>query len=164
MAGRHIFSRPPSRIGPDGIARDRWDVAIETVQGTILVECGAVRERVSQELARKIFDAVKDLERVLTLPFHFRLARTMIDRTREHEQQVGQPVHVRQQVRVDAIGAERHNRPLRSTADGAREMQQRARAIAAGKDEPAQRRQLGLESIDPVFETLDVRRRSRPPS
>ena len=31
---------------------------------TILVECGAVRERVSQELARKIFDAVKaDLEK-----------------------------------------------------------------------------------------------------
>jgi len=52
---------------PEGIARDRWDVAIETVnpqQGTILVECGAVRERVSQELARKIFDAVKtDLEK-----------------------------------------------------------------------------------------------------
>jgi hypothetical protein len=49
---------------PEGIARDRWDVAIETVKGTILVECGAVRERVSQELARKVFDAVKsDLER-----------------------------------------------------------------------------------------------------
>jgi hypothetical protein len=52
---------------PEGIARDRWDVAIETVNpqgGTILVECGAVRERVSQELARKVFDAVKnDLER-----------------------------------------------------------------------------------------------------
>jgi hypothetical protein len=48
---------------PDGIARDRWDVAIETTNGTILVECGAVRERVSQELARKVFDAVKsDLE------------------------------------------------------------------------------------------------------
>ena len=44
---------------PEGIARDRWDVAIETANGTILVECGAVRERVSQELARKIFDAVK---------------------------------------------------------------------------------------------------------
>jgi hypothetical protein len=49
---------------PEGIARDRWDVAIETVHTTILVECGAVRERVSQELARKIFDAVRgDLEK-----------------------------------------------------------------------------------------------------
>jgi hypothetical protein len=44
---------------PEGIARDRWDVSIETVNGNVLVECGAVRERVSQELARKIFDAVK---------------------------------------------------------------------------------------------------------
>jgi hypothetical protein len=48
---------------PDGIARDRWDVAIETVTGTTLVECGAIRERVSQELARTIFDRIKgDME------------------------------------------------------------------------------------------------------
>jgi len=44
---------------PEGIARDRWDVAIETLTGTVLVECGAIRERVSQELARAVFDAVK---------------------------------------------------------------------------------------------------------
>jgi len=44
---------------PEGIARDRWDVAIETTEGTVLVECGAIRERVSQELARAVFDAVK---------------------------------------------------------------------------------------------------------
>ena len=43
----------------DGIARDRWDVAVETVTGTVLIECGAIRERVSQELARSVFDAVK---------------------------------------------------------------------------------------------------------
>jgi len=49
---------------PEGIARDRWDVAIEAVDGTVLVECGAIRERVSQELARTVFDAVKrDVER-----------------------------------------------------------------------------------------------------
>jgi hypothetical protein len=49
---------------PEGIARDRWDVAVETVAGTTLIECGAIRERVSQELARRIFDAIKqDLER-----------------------------------------------------------------------------------------------------
>jgi hypothetical protein len=49
---------------PDGIARDRWDVAIEAVNGTTLVECGAIRERVSQELARAVFDAVKrDIDR-----------------------------------------------------------------------------------------------------
>src|SRR6266850_194150 len=44
---------------PEGIARDRWDVMVETVTGTVLIECGAIRERVSQELARKIFDAIK---------------------------------------------------------------------------------------------------------
>ena len=49
---------------PEGIARDRWDVAIETVNGMMLVECGAIRERVSQELARTVFEAVKrELER-----------------------------------------------------------------------------------------------------
>jgi hypothetical protein len=48
---------------PDGIAHDRWDIAIETVTGTTLVACGAIRERVSQELARTIFDRIKrDLE------------------------------------------------------------------------------------------------------
>lgn len=44
---------------PEGIARDRWDVAIETVCGVTIVECGAIRERVSQELARSIYDAVR---------------------------------------------------------------------------------------------------------
>src|SRR5438034_1224703 len=44
---------------PEGIARDRWDVALETVTGTTLVQCGAIRERVSQELARTVFEAVK---------------------------------------------------------------------------------------------------------
>jgi hypothetical protein len=49
---------------PEGIARDRWDVAIETGPATMLVECGAIRERVSQELARAIYDAVRrDVER-----------------------------------------------------------------------------------------------------
>lgn len=44
---------------PEGIARDRWDVAIETVTGTVLVACGAIRERVSQELARAIYESVR---------------------------------------------------------------------------------------------------------
>jgi hypothetical protein len=49
---------------PEGIARDRWDVAIETTSSATLIECGAIRERVSQELARAVFDAVKrDIER-----------------------------------------------------------------------------------------------------
>jgi hypothetical protein len=45
---------------PEGIARDRWDVAVETVSGATLIECGAIRERVSQELARAVFEAIKN--------------------------------------------------------------------------------------------------------
>jgi hypothetical protein len=58
---------------PEGIARDRWDVAVDIVEpgepeGTaptvLLIECGAIRERVSQELARSVFDAFKrEIER-----------------------------------------------------------------------------------------------------
>jgi len=34
-------------------------VAIEATDQTTLVECGAIRERVSQELARAVYDAVR---------------------------------------------------------------------------------------------------------
>jgi hypothetical protein len=44
---------------PQGIVHDRWDVLIGTDAGEILVRCGSVRERVSQELARAVFDAVR---------------------------------------------------------------------------------------------------------
>ncbi len=48
---------------PEGIARDRWDVAVEALNGTLLIECGAIRERVSQELARTIFERLRrDME------------------------------------------------------------------------------------------------------
>ena len=68
VSQRHsnIATRQPTSFEdrPEGIARDRWDVAIETVTDTVLVECGAIRERVSQELARTVYDAVrKDLDR-----------------------------------------------------------------------------------------------------
>lgn len=44
---------------PEGIAHDRWDVLVGTDSGNTLVECGSIRERVSQELARRVFDVVK---------------------------------------------------------------------------------------------------------
>src|SRR2546423_6455769 len=46
-------NRPPTTFDdrPEGIARDRWDVAIEAVNGTTLVECGAIRQPVPPELA-----------------------------------------------------------------------------------------------------------------
>jgi hypothetical protein len=63
LSTRHVreAARHPTGFDdrPEGIARDRWDVAIETITGMVLVECGAIRERVSQELARQVFDAVK---------------------------------------------------------------------------------------------------------
>jgi hypothetical protein len=63
LSTRHVreAARHPTSFDdrPEGIARDRWDVAIETITGMVLVECGAIRERVSQELARQVFDAVK---------------------------------------------------------------------------------------------------------
>ena len=98
---------------PEGIARDRWDVAIETVAGTMLVECGAVRERVSQELARKIFDAVKDGAMRIRSPLGFRLARAMIDGARQDEQQVREPIDVRHHMSIHVAGAQRHNRRAR---------------------------------------------------
>src|SRR6185369_2048566 len=68
VSRRHAGSAPVQPTSfedrPEGIARDRWDVAIERLDGTTLVECGAIRERISQELARAVFDAVKrDIER-----------------------------------------------------------------------------------------------------
>jgi len=51
-------------VEESGIARDRWDVAVDTVTGTAVIACGAIRERVSQELARSVFSAIRlDLER-----------------------------------------------------------------------------------------------------
>lgn len=44
---------------PEGLSRDRWDVVIDTEDDTVLVPCGAIREQISQELARAVFDAVK---------------------------------------------------------------------------------------------------------
>lgn len=38
---------------------DQWDVAIEIDSEIIVIKCGAIRERVSQELARRIFEATK---------------------------------------------------------------------------------------------------------
>lgn len=42
----------------EAFERDRWDVAIDLELDTIIVECGAIRERVSQDLARRVFDTV----------------------------------------------------------------------------------------------------------
>ena len=67
VSNRFSGSREPQPVNvddhPDAFERDRWDVAIELDAGTVLVACGTIRERVSQELARRVFDAVtRDIE------------------------------------------------------------------------------------------------------
>ena len=64
-----ISTRFPSAAStPDGarpgltqfeaFERDRWDVTVDYGQETVLVECGAIRERVSQDLARHVFETI----------------------------------------------------------------------------------------------------------
>lgn len=43
----------------DPVERERWDVDIETAGERVLVACGSIRQQVSQDLARRIFDAVR---------------------------------------------------------------------------------------------------------
>ena len=55
---------PDGADSPDGAAvpeveRERWDVAIDTAGERVLVACGSIRQQVSQELARSVFDAVR---------------------------------------------------------------------------------------------------------
>lgn len=44
---------------PEAFERDRWDVEVNLGDHSVLVECGAIRERVSQELARQVFEVIK---------------------------------------------------------------------------------------------------------
>ena len=83
----------------------------------------------------------------------------MVRRARHHEQQIGQPVQVDDDDRLDRVRAQRDDPPLGAAADRAGEVQQRARGAAAGQDEPAQRRQFRLETDRSLLEPLDVGRR-----
>ena len=61
---RRLSSHTPEAVEPsvhraNDFERDRWDVAIESADRTVVVECGAIRERVSQDLAREVFEAVR---------------------------------------------------------------------------------------------------------
>ncbi len=80
----------------------------------------------------------------------------MIDGAAEHEQQIREAVYVNQKMLVDLIHAQRHDRPLGPAADGARKVKQRAGTASSWKDEPAKRRQLRLEPIDPVLDASHV--------
>jgi hypothetical protein len=56
--GDEASARNPASTGADGFARERWDVAIDTLADPTIVACGSIREGVSQELARAVFAAV----------------------------------------------------------------------------------------------------------
>ena len=95
------------------------------------------------------------------LPLHLGLAGTMIDDAGNDEQEIGEPIDVCEQMRLDMIRTERDNRSFGAAAHGPREMQQRTGSIAAGQNEAAQRREFCLESIDPLFESSNVGVRHR---
>ena len=66
------------------------------------------------------------------LPLDFRLAGPMIDGAREHEQQIGQPIDVREHLRIDAICAKRHDRTFGELPDRVkRSISHRSRAAIA---------------------------------
>ena len=50
---------PPDGAAVPEVERERWDVAIDTAGERVLVACGSIRQQVSQELARSVFDAVR---------------------------------------------------------------------------------------------------------
>lgn len=81
----------------------------------------------------------------------------MIDHARRDKQQIGEAIHVRQQMRVDVLTSEKDDRAFSAAADRAGKVQQGARAATARKNETPKRWKLGIESVDPFFESSDVR-------
>ena len=57
--GESAAADPPDGASAPEVERERWDVAIEAGRERVLVECGSIRQQVSQELARGVFDAVR---------------------------------------------------------------------------------------------------------
>jgi hypothetical protein len=57
-----VGSAPPApataTADEEAFIRDRWDVVIDTSSASVTISCGAIRERISQDLARRIYDAV----------------------------------------------------------------------------------------------------------
>lgn len=54
-----IDARTGDAMSAEAFERDRWDVALETDRETVVIHCGGIRERVSQDLARRIFEAAE---------------------------------------------------------------------------------------------------------
>ena len=65
---------PTAALEPGTVERERWDVGIELENQTILVECGSIRQQVSQEMARRIFESVKQAIEALDQGSHHSLS------------------------------------------------------------------------------------------
>ena len=72
----------------------------------------------------------------------------------------GDEEKIRQPVEIDdrRFLVQRDQQPLRTAADGARDVQVRRRRASAGKDEVAQRCQLALHRVDRFLQLRDARR------
>jgi hypothetical protein len=79
----------------------------------------------------------------------------MVNRTRHHEQQIGEPVDIPDQDLVDRR-PQRHHAPLRTPADRPRHVQRGTGLDAAGEDKMRERGEIGLEPIDQLLEALDI--------
>jgi len=58
-AARAGVSLPEPASPPDFEGRERWDVRLHTGEGPVEVPCGTLREGVSREAARAVFQAVR---------------------------------------------------------------------------------------------------------
>lgn len=56
------------------VERERWDVEIDLGGQTVLVECGSIRQQVSQEMARRIYESVKRMIETHDLDDHHSLS------------------------------------------------------------------------------------------
>ena len=68
------------------------------------------------------------------------------------KQQIGQPIDVREDHRVDRVDAKQDNATLGTTTNGPGEMKHRPCRRAAGQNELAKRRELGVKPINPRFQ------------
>lgn len=50
---------PGAELPEEYEGRERWEVAVYTDQGSLTIQCGSLREGVSREAARDVFDALQ---------------------------------------------------------------------------------------------------------
>ena len=79
----------------------------------------------------------------------------MVDRTRHHEQQIGEPVDIPNQDLVDRR-LQRDHAPFRAAADRPRDVERGAGFDAAREDKMRERGKIRLEPIDQLLEALDI--------